>query len=219
MKVLLVDDHPLFVEGLTTLLTAQGVKVVGTASNGLEALQQARALRPDIVLVDLMMPEYDGLEAIRLIKAEMPDIKLAILTMYEESQYLWEAFRCGASGYVLKSTNMDEFVELLRCLERGEVAISHTLASKVMQEFAQQPALTHYTPNTSDSNGNTATITCLTPRQIDILQRVAQGQTYREISSALGIGGRTVQYHMSEILKKLHLRNRAQVIVYAQRMY
>lgn len=217
MKVLLVDDHPLFIEGLTNLLKSHGVHVVGTAANGLQALYQARTLRPDIVLMDLQMPEHDGFEGISLIKSELPDIQVVVLTVYENCDNLLEAFRRGASGYLLKSLSTDELLDLLVSLEHGEAVISRAMATVIMKEFSDKtsPSVEHR----ANVDEQDHTISALSSRQIDVLQRVAQGQTYKDISVALGIGSRTVQYHMGEIIRKLHLRNRAQVIAYARSGY
>lgn len=214
MKVLLVDDHPLFVEGLTNLLKSHAIHVVGAASNGLEALYQTRALHPDIVLMDLQMPEHDGFEGINLIKREFPDIKIVVLTVYENCDNLLEAIKRGASGYLLKSVNTEELLNLLISLEQGEAVISRAMATVIMKEFSQKTSQPLERPEYI--NEPDRVISALSSRQIEVLQRVAQGQTYKDISYALGIGSRTVQYHMGEIIKKLHLRNRAQVIAYVQ---
>lgn len=211
MKVLLVDDHPLFLEGLRNLLTARGIEVVGTASNGLEALGQARALCPDVVLMDIEMPRCNGLEATRLIKAEMPDIKIVMLTVSADDEHLFEAIKSGAAGYLLKNLEADRFFNLLSGVARGEAAISRDLAARVLAEFAHQgerPQTVIAAKEDTDA---------LTLRQTEVLQLVIQGLTNKEIADSLFVTERTVKYHMSEILQKLHLRNRAEVIAYAMR--
>jgi two-component system NarL family response regulator len=215
MKVLIVDDHPLFVEGLKNLLVAHGIEVVATASDGMEALYQAREAHPEVVLMDLMMEGYDGLDGISLIKAEMPDVRVVVLTMCQDSEHLLEAMRRGAAGYLLKSVKTQELLDLLAYVARGETVISRDMALIVMQQFAQQ-LQTEPEQNISQK-GSRHLLDRLTPRQTDILRRVARGQTNREIALDLGIGERTVQYHMSGIFKKLHLCNRAQVVAFAQR--
>jgi two-component system NarL family response regulator len=214
MKVLLVDDHPLFVEGLKNLLVAHGIDVVGTAHDGLVALCLARTMLPDVVLMDLLMPEHDGLEGICLIKAELPDIKVVVLTMFDDSDHLLRAMRGGASGYLLKNVNIHELLDLLECASRGEIVISRDMAFIIMRELALR--LRHADGERASADANENPIGRLTSRQIDILRRVAQGQTNREIAAVLQIGERTVQYHMSGILKKLNLCNRAQVVAMAQ---
>jgi len=211
MKVLLVDDHPLFLEGLQNLLRARSIEVVGTAQDGREALTQTRLLRPDVILMDIHMPRCDGLEATRLIKREMPEVQIVILTMSAEDQYLFEAIKEGASGYLLKSLHADQFFDLLSGLARGEAPMTRDLAAKILTEFAHQahaqasPATTQDAPDT------------LTERQLEVLQLMAQGQTNQEIAERMFITERTVKHHISEILQKLHLRNRVQVVAYAVR--
>lgn len=209
MNVLLVDDHPLFLEGLKSLLTLRDINVVGTARDGVEALAQSRALRPDLVLMDVQMPNCDGLEALRLIKAEMPTIQVVMLTMSTDDQHLFEAIKSGAAGYVPKTLDAEGFYDLITGLSRGEVAIPRNLAAKIMAEFANRAQggvddLPHQT-------GPDA----LTARQIEVLQLVSQGKSNSEIAEVLFITERTVKYHMHEVLEKLHMRNRAQVIAYA----
>jgi DNA-binding NarL/FixJ family response regulator len=211
MKVLLVDDHALFLEGLKNLLSARGIQVVGTACDGLDALEKVRALQPDVVLMDIQMPRCNGLQATRLIKAERPEIKIVMLTVSGEDEDLFEAIKSGASGYVLKNLDAAKFFDLLSGLEQGRAALSPGLAAKIMQEFARQ------------SGGSAATSPLplseqLTPKQIELLTLVAQGSTYKEVAAALNLSEPTIKYHMGEIIKRLHLKNRAQAIAYAERM-
>lgn len=213
MTILLVDDHPLFLEGLQNLLRARGIGVVGMASDGMQALEMARSLKPSVILMDIQMPICDGLTATRLIKAEMPGIKIVMLTVSADDEHLFEAIKCGASGYLLKSLDADQFFDLLDGVIRGEAALPRNLAARVLQEFAQQ-AQRSTAPTETDE---TSTESDLTPRQIDVLQLVAQGLSNREIADRLFIAESTVKYHMREILSKLHLRNRGQVIAYALR--
>src|SRR5574341_2333599 len=210
MKVLLADDHALFKEGLRNLLTARGIEVVGNASDGLEALEQARTFHPNIILMDIQMPRCDGLKATRLIKAEWPDIKIVMLTTSANDEDLFEAIKSGASGYLLKSLDAERFFELLSGVAQGEPAISPDLAERILNEFAQQRNKTEAATAEDDPDR-------LSPRQAQVLELVVQGKMYKEIASALSITERTVKYHMQEILQKLHLRNRAEVIAYAVR--
>jgi DNA-binding NarL/FixJ family response regulator len=211
-RVLLVDDHALFLEGLRSLLTIRGVEVVGTANDGLEALEMARALRPDVILMDVKMPRCDGLAATRLIKAELPDTKIVMLTVFEEDKVLFEAIKSGASGYLYKSLDADEFFELLSGLERGEAPLSPGLATRVLHEFAQQATLAE-----STAQPDSPTRLELTSRQAEILTLVAQGLTYKAVGEALCLSERTIKYHMGEILERLHVKNRAEAIAYAVR--
>jgi DNA-binding NarL/FixJ family response regulator len=204
MRVVLADDHDLFREGLVSLLRARDIEVVGEASDGAEAIELTRRLKPDAVLMDLGMPNMGGLEATRLIKAEMPEVKVVILTVSEADADLFEAIRSGAHGYLVKSTASGEFFDLLETLDRGEAPLSRGLAAKIMRYLAQ---------------GGRATTTGaeLTPREEEILRLVAEGKTNKDAAATLSISDATVKFHMTNILNKLHLENRAQVVAYAHR--
>ena len=219
LRILLVDDHNLFLEGLNNLLTSAGIQVVGTAHDGFEALHQARRLNPNVILMDIHMPKCDGVSATRLIKAELPDIKIVMLTMSEDEGDLFEAVRSGASGYLLKSLDADEFFDYLKDLQEGHPPFSPGLAEKILKAFSE--VSTHPVSEASKENLRAEDETCdqlLTPRQMQILTLVAQGQTYRRVAEMLSIAERTVKYHMGGILDCLHLENRAQVIAYAARI-
>ncbi len=219
LRILLVDDHNLFLEGLSNLLTSEGLQVLGTAHDGFEALNQARRLHPDVILMDIHMPNCDGVSATRLIKAELPEIKIVMLTMSEDELDLFEAVRSGASGYLLKSLDADDFFDYLQDLQEGHPPFSPGLAEKILKVFAEQP--TRPVSQALPVNPDEGDIHCahlLTPRQLQILTLVARGHTYREVADTLSIAERTVKYHMGEILDCLHLENRAQVIAYAERI-
>lgn len=194
MKVLLVDDHTLFLDGLATLLTAGGVNVVGTANDGLEALEKARDLSPDIVVMDIQMPNYDGLTATRLIKTELPEIKIVMLTTTETDALLIEAFKSGASGFVLKNLDGDDFISLLEGIYADETSV--TLDFPEYRQVLEE----------------------LSPRQIQILTLVAGGMSYKQVAPVLGLSERTIKYHMGEIIAKLRLTNRNEAIALARRI-
>lgn len=204
MNVLLADDHPLFLEGLRNLLVSRGFEVAGTARDGLEAVEKARELRPDLILMDIQMPKLDGLKAVRLIKAELPETKVVMLTMSSEDEDLFEAVKSGACGYVLKTQDTDEFFSLLTAAARGEAVLSPGLTTRILREFARRPA----SETGPDSN--------LTPRQLQVLTLVARGLTYKEVGEKLFLSERTIKYHMGEILTQLHMDNRSQVIAFAK---
>ena len=225
MRVLLVDDHGLFLEGLRNLLTSEGIEVAGMAHDGFEALACARRLHPDVILMDVQMPRCDGVSATRLIKAEMPGCKIVMLTMSDDEQDLFAAVKSGASGYLLKRLDADKFFHYLSDLQAGQPPFSPGLADRILQEFTQQRAPADGLPPSSRPAGAESASevrpersTPLSQRQIQILTLVAQGQTYRHVADTIGIAERTVKYHMAEILERLHLENRAQVIAYATRI-
>jgi len=210
MRVLLADDHPLFLDGMKNLLRARGVQVVGTARDGWEALEKARSLRPEVILMDIQMVGCDGLTATRLINAELPEIKIVMLTMSSDDDDLFEAIRSGARGYLLKTQDTDEFFERLMAVESGDAPLSPGLAARILQQFGKQAgddlACEPEEPREP-----------LSPRALEVLALVAQGLTYKEAGAKLCITERTVKYHMAEIIARLHLENRAQAIDYARR--
>jgi DNA-binding NarL/FixJ family response regulator len=212
MKVLLVDDHPLFLDGLKTLLTLRGLEVVGTAGDGLEALDKARTLQPEVILMDIQMPKLNGLASTRLIKAEQPNAKIVILTMSENDEDLFDAIKSGACGYLLKTEETDKFFELLSGLVRNEVPLSPGLANRILKEFTCQGKTGGVLENAVEKEEP------LTPRQTEVLTLVSQGLTYKEVGANLFLSERTIKYHMGEIIGRLHLENRREVIEYARRM-
>ena len=223
LRVLLVDDHSLFLEGLRNLLVSEGITVVGLAKDGFEALAQARHLRPDVILMDIQMPRCDGVSATRLIKAELTECKVVMLTISEDEQDLFEAVKSGASGYLLKRLDATEFFMYLNELQAGHPPFSPGLAEKILKEFSHQAIKPEAQTAQSDpianqadqARANESQGTPLSPRQLQILTLVAQGQTYSQVAVTIGIAERTVKYYMAEILDRLHLQNRAQVIAYA----
>jgi two-component system NarL family response regulator len=207
MRVLLADDHPLFIEGLRSLLSLRGLSVVGTAEDGLQALEQARVLRPELILLDIQMQPMDGLSALRLIKAEFPETKVVMLTMSAEDEELFEALKSGACGYLLKTVRTEEFFDLLEEVARGEVALSSGLAGRVLREFGRpaDPAIPGEERPT------------LSARELEVLTLVAHRLTYKEVGARLLLSERTIKHYMGQIIERLHLHNRAEVIEYARR--
>lgn len=217
MRVLLVDDHSLFLESLENLLTANGFQVVGTAGDGLMALEQARRLRPDLILMDVAMPRCDGLAATRLIKAEMPALRIVMLTASEHDELLFEAIKSGATGYLLKSLRAPEFIQQLNQIDRGEPPLSPGLALKIMQALAKQPGNGDTAPAPA-AHGEIPAGERLSARQSEVLTLVAHGLSYAEVAETLHVTEKTVNYHMGEIFSRLHLHSRAEVMAYLARM-
>ncbi|MFN8446383.1 MAG: two-component regulator propeller domain-containing protein [Caldilineaceae bacterium] len=230
LRLLLVDDHPLYVEGLRNLLSARGIQVVGTAHNGTEALQLTRKHLPDLVLMDIEMPHGNGIDATRSIKSEFPQVKIVMLTMAASEETLFEALKQGASGYLLKSLDANQLFELLREVMRGEIVLSPQLASKVLATFAQPSTLVPNAsatppiatpveakpsapPETAQPVGST-----LTYRQHEVLELVAQGLSNKEIAQRLDITERTVKFHVGLILESLQLRSRYELAQVADRI-
>ncbi len=208
MRVLIADDHPLFRDGLRSLLEARGIEVVGEAENGRGAFELAQKTHPDVVLMDLAMPEVNGLTATRLISADMPDVKVVILTASEDDSNLFEAIKSGAQGFLLKNLASDQFFTLLEGVARGEPALTPGLARKLLDEFARPPSAARQASAPDQ----------LTEREREVLALLVQGVTSnRELAERLVVSENTVKYHLRNILDKLHVQNRAQVVSYALR--
>lgn len=209
-KILLVDDHALFIEGLQYLLETYGVKVIGKAKNGRDALMKTRVLQPDIILMDIRMPEVSGIDALKLIKAEFPSIKIIMLTTSEDDEDIYEAIKYGASGYLNKNTDGQSLISILEDIGNNEVSLFPNIAEKILKKI-----------NDSKNNlSKSATreekeIEIFTKRQIEILDLIAKGITYKEVGDKLGLTERTVKYHMGRMIEQLHLENRSQVLMYA----
>jgi DNA-binding NarL/FixJ family response regulator len=207
VRVLIADDHALFRDGLRSLLEAHGIAVVAEARNGREAVELARIHHPDVVLMDLAMPELDGLGATRLLTAELPEIAVVVLTASEDDEDLFEAVKSGAQGFLPKDLEATRFFELLDGVARSEPALTPALARKVLGAFARPNAA----PSAQASDA-------LTEREREVLELLVRGVTSnRELAEHLFVSENTVKYHLRNILQKLHLQNRAQVIAYAVR--
>lgn len=208
MKILIADDHALFRDSLRSLLEAHGLEVVGEARNGREAVELTRKLKPEVVLMDLSMPELDGIAATKLISADQPEVKVVVLTASDEDSKLFEAIKSGAQGYLLKNLESEDFFALLDGVNRGEPALTPALARKLLQEFARpaQPPTAVQDPD------------ALTDREREVLELLVNGITSnRKLARQLGVSENTVKFHVRNILDKLHLHNRAQVVSYAIR--
>lgn len=204
-RILLVDDNTLFVQSLHRLLTAYRLHVVGMSSNGEKALQQTRQLQPNIILMDIDMPTMGGLEATRLIKAEYPDIHIVMLTVSADDEHLFEAIKYGASGYLTKDLHAEQLISLLLGLSLGEVPLSPGMASRILQEFASQEVSAKQPDEVMISNF-----------QQELLTLVASGYTYRQVGYKLNYSEQSIRYHMGVVIKKLHLKNRADAVAYVQ---
>jgi len=207
LRVLLADDHPLFLDGLRNMLTAHGMNVVGLARDGIEAQEQAAAVQPDLILLDIQMPRCDGLEAARRIKAALPDTTIVMLTVSATEESLFGALKAGASGYILKSASSELFFDTLSSLLRGEVVFSPEVAALILADFA--PA--------AKKAPEPKVLPGLTERQTAVLRLVARGLTYKEVGARLHIAEITVKYHMGEILNHLQVQTRKEAVAYAVR--
>ena len=208
VKVLIVDDHSLFRRGIADVLSsASDLKVVGEAVDGLEGIEKARQLMPDVILMDLNMPNCSGLEAIQALQVEIPDINVLILTVSEMEEDLFTSIKYGAKGYLLKNAEPDELIQDIYHVARGESIILPLMATKLLTEFQN---LSSGKKKKSDED-----TTGLSPREKEVLQLVAKGATNREIADSLFISENTVKTHLQNIMEKLHLANRSQAAAYA----
>ena len=208
-KVLVVDDQAMVREGFSALLAAQpGLQVVGSASDGHEAVREARRLEPDVVLMDVRMPQMDGIEATRRILAAPGDRhpRILILTTFDLDDYVYEALRAGASGFLLKDARGEDLVNAVRVVAAGDGLLAPTVTRRLIAEFARRPA---------PRSAHPAQLRTLTPRETEVLQLIAGGLSNTEIAEALVLAEQTVKTHVGRILAKLDLRDRAQAVVFA----
>ncbi len=203
IRILIVDDHPVVRRGLMTLLaTEPGFEIVGEASNGVEAVEKARTARPDVILLDLIMPKQGGVETIHQIKQLHLDCRILVITSFAEDDLIFPAIKAGALGYLLKDSSPDELLQAIRNVYEGKPSLHPTIALKLMSEMGQESKL----PSTEEP---------LTERELEVLKLIAQGLTNQEIAEKLVISERTVGNHVGSILEKLHLANRTQAALYA----
>lgn len=202
IRVLVVDDHPIVRSGLATAIAMDdGMTVVGEARDGVEGVEKARSLQPDVIVMDLAMPRKDGVEAIAEICQENPEARILVLTSFAQDERIIAAIRAGASGYLLKDSLPDEVTQAVRKIYQGEAIIHPVIARKLMQEIRSEPK------DTSEES--------LTPREKEILLWVAQGLPNKQIAQKVHISEATVRAHVSNIFSKLNLANRSQVVLYA----
>jgi len=210
-RILIVDDHPLFREGLKFLIArCPGFEVVGEAGNGREGLRMAHELNPDLILMDLSLPDKSGIDITRDILSHLPEIRIIILSMHSKIDHITESFVAGASGYVVKESAAERLIQGLEAVSRGEPYLDSSLSSKVVKRLAQLPE-------------NTAKIKdvkyeCLTPREQQVMRLLAEGISIKEIAERLFISPKTVENHRTNIMSKLDLHSAIELIRYAARL-
>lgn len=205
IRLLVVDDQGIVRKGIRALLAeVKGMLVVGEASDGLEAIDQAEALHPDVILMDLVMPKLDGIEAIHRIKIKLPDVQILALTSFAADDKVFPAIKAGALGYLLKDSDPEDLITAIKNVQRGQPFLHPNIARKVLEEL-------------SHPTGNPPATDPLTEREVEVLQLVGQGISNQEIAERLVISEATVRTHIGNILLKLHLANRVQAALYALR--
>lgn len=209
IRVLIVDDHTLFRRGIADVLTNQkGLEVVGEAVDGLDAIEKAKEIVPDVIMMDLNMPRCSGLEATQALHTEMPGVNILVLTVSDSEADLFAAMRFGARGYILKSAEPEELTHAIFHIAQGGVIVSPLMATKLLTDFED---LRSGLEKESAQQANAG----LSPREGEVLQLVAQGATNKAIGDALFISENTVKTHLQNIMEKLHLANRSQAAAYA----
>ncbi|CAI8855143.1 MULTISPECIES: response regulator [Bacillus] len=207
IKVLLVDDHTVVLKGLAFFLSMQeDLELVGEANNGKEALKKVGEAQPDIVLMDLYMPEMDGIEATSCIKKEYPNVKVLVLTSFSDQAHVLPALKAGASGYILKDVEPDQLVEAIRSAYKGNIQLHPDIASALLSQTL---------PQEEKQESSNIHVDVLTARENEVLQLLAKGMSNKEIASVLVITEKTVKAHVSSILGKLNLSDRTQAALYA----
>ncbi len=213
INVLIVDDHTLFRTGIRKMLEAEAdMRVVGEAATGREALEQARSLLPDVILMDIKMPDpsgtgepLDGIEATRILHREMPHMGILFCTVFEDDEFVFAGLQAGGRGYILKDDDPDTMLRAIRAVAHGESLLGPAIAQKVMRQFSALPG--KQTPLVDD----------LTPRELEVLKLIASGLTNRQIAEELILSEKTVKNHINNIFSKLHVYDRSQAILYAIR--
>ncbi|GAA4903864.1 response regulator transcription factor [Tessaracoccus lubricantis] len=205
-RVMLVDDHPMWIDALSEDLTEEGFEIVAVAKNGKECLARARAARPEVVVMDLQIPEPDGATCIEILLQEFPDMHVLVMSASGERDDVLRAMKAGAKGYLVKSASKDELIDGVRRTAVGDAVFTPGLAGLVLGEFRRMV-------NVARSHNEEGPV--LTSREIEVLRRVAKGMAYKEIADELFVSHRTVQNHVQNVLRKLQLHNRVELTLYA----
>ncbi len=208
IRVVIADDHLLFREGVRRLLEATpDIEVVGEAGSGDAAVRLVEDLAPDVALLDVVMPQHSGIEAARVLKTASPRTRVIILTVHSDDEFLFQAIKAGAMGYLLKDVPSEELIRAIRIVHQGEGLLAPTMAAKMFREFAR----------TMETTELATVLSPLTQREGEILKQVAAGLANKEIAARLSISERTVKNHLSNIMEKLHVNSRTQAAIYALR--
>jgi DNA-binding NarL/FixJ family response regulator len=208
IRVLLVDDHAMFREGLRALFASEDdIEVVGEAGDGEEASRKAADLRPDVVVMDILMPGVNGIEATRRIRAAQPEVKVLVLSMYDDEEHIQRLLAAGASGCMLKRATSDQLVRSLREVVAGGIVLEPSVAAKLVKDYVRRVQREQEVPPSSD----------LTPREVEVLRLVAEGYSNQAIAEQLGLSRKTVDVHRTNLMRKLDLHDVTEIVKYALR--
>ena len=214
IRVLIADDHQVVREGLTSVLESKGdIEVVGLAADGKEAVCKARELSPDVIIMDISMPNMNGVEATRQIKKESPQIGIVVLTMYGDEEYIFDLVRAGAGSYLLKDTDSAQIAKAIRAVSKGESMIHPSIAAKILNEFSQLSS-----GKVPKSAKNTKSEEELSEREITVLKLMADGKSNKEIANELELSDKTIKNHIHHIFQKLNVTDRTKAVISAVRM-
>jgi two-component system response regulator NreC len=208
IRVLLADDHTLFREGLRALFASEGdIDVVGEASDGEEAVRQAIDLRPDVVVMDILMPGLNGIDATRRIHEALPDVRVLVLSMYDDEEHIRRLLAAGASGCMLKRATSDQLVRSLREVVAGGMVLDPSVAAKLVKDYVRRVQIQEEPAPSGD----------LTPRELEVLRLVAEGHSNQAIAERLGVSRKTVDVHRTNLMRKLDLHDVTEIVKYALR--
>ncbi len=209
IKVLLVDDHTIVRQGIKALLdTQEDIEVIGEAEDGREAIEKAKQMVPDVIVIDVTMPNLNGIEATHQIKKINPEIKVLVLTVHDNEEYIYRILQAGASGYLLKESAVSDLVSAINAVEKGDIFLSPSISKVVVKDYIR---------HTEAGTGDFDSLNILTNREREVLQLIAEGHTNREIAKILKLSIRTVDVHRSHITKKLHIHDITGLVKYSIR--
>jgi len=222
IKIALVDDHAVLLEGMKRIINhEEDMEIIGFGTNGVEAVEIVKKLNPDVLIMDINMPQMDGVKATQIIKQVSPSTEVLILTMYDREEYLFDVMRAGASGYILKDAPSDELIQAIRVVANGESMLTPSMTKKLFSLYLNQQIPSPLEEQTEKENERKDAETrelnneTLSPREVEVLHLLVDGKSNQEIADTLCISDKTVKIHVNKIYKKIGVKSRSQAIIYA----